>query len=225
MDLGLEIHRNSIRQKWRVVMNKSIDYYYSHISPWSFLGHEEFLEIAKRHDATVNFKPMALPALFAETGGLPLGQRHAARQEYRIVELKRWALKRNIELTIRPAYFPADPTICDLVGVALAKDGDIAGKFALRVFRACWLMEQNVSSPDVVATIVKELGLDPRNVEKWMNSDEIKTRYDKNLEEAINVGAIGAPCYVLNGEPYWGQDRLDLLEDALASGRDPFDSN
>ena len=206
-------------------MNRSIDYYYSHISPWSFLGHEHFLEITKKYDVSVNFKPVALPGLFAETGGLPLGQRHTARQEYRIVELKRWALKRKIDLTIRPAYFPTDPTICDLVGVALAKEGDLAGKFALRVFRACWIMEQNVSSPDVVATIVKELGLDPSEVEKWTNSEEIKALYDKNLEEAINARAIGAPCYVLNGEPFWGQDRLDVLEDAVSSGRKPFDSN
>ena len=205
-------------------MTTNVDYYYSHISPWAFLGHEHFFKIANENNATVNFKPVSLPKLFAETGGLPLGQRHAVRQEYRIVELKRWALKRDINLTIRPAYFPVDPTTSDLVGVALAQEGDMAGNFALRVFRACWLMEQNISSSDVVATIVKDMGFDPSKVEKWATDEKIKAQYDKNLEEAINVGAIGSPCYVLNGECYWGQDRLDLLEDALKSGREPFDS-
>ncbi|MEP3275100.1 MAG: 2-hydroxychromene-2-carboxylate isomerase [Stappiaceae bacterium] len=203
-------------------MTVQIGYYYTHISPFAYLGHERLQSIAEKAGATIQYCPISLPGLFAETGGVPLGQRHVARQNYRFLELQRWREKRDISLKLRPAYFPADPTCCDLVAIGIAEEGGPVGAFSLRAMRACWSLDRDISDMDVIAGIVEDTGLDPARAIGWVESPSIKEIYEKNLEEAIHLQALGSPAYVLNGEVFWGQDRLELLADALASGRDPY---
>ena len=81
-------------------MPRIIDYYFSLVSPWAYIGHAPFMEIARRHGVEVNYKPVFLGRVFAETGGLPLAQRHPARQRYRIVELQRWRERRGLSFNI-----------------------------------------------------------------------------------------------------------------------------
>ena len=76
-------------------MSRAIDYYFSLVSPWAFIGHAAFMEIARRHELDINYKPVFLGRVFAETGGLPLDKRHPVRQRYRLVELQRWREKRG----------------------------------------------------------------------------------------------------------------------------------
>ena len=71
-------------------MRRSIDYYFSLVSPWAYIGHATFTNLTQRHNLDVNFKPVSLPTVFAETGGLPLNKRAPARQRYRIMELQRF---------------------------------------------------------------------------------------------------------------------------------------
>lgn len=203
-------------------MAVQIGYYYTHISPFAFLGHERLQTLAEEAGATIRYCPVNLPGLFAETGGVPLGQRHAARQNYRFLELQRWREKRGINLNLKPAYFPADPTRCDLVAVAIAAEGGPVGLFSLRAMRACWSLDRDVSDMDVIAGLVEDIGFDSAKAAEWVESEHVKTLYEKNLEEAIHLQALGSPSYVLNGEVFWGQDRLELLEDALNSGREPY---
>ena len=77
-------------------MPRTIDYWFSLVSPWAFLGHQAFLDLAKQHGVTVTFKPVELSEVFPHTGGLPLPKRHPARQRYRILELQRWREARGI---------------------------------------------------------------------------------------------------------------------------------
>jgi len=72
-------------------MSRAIDYYFSLASPWAYIGHKPFMAIARRHDLSVNHKPVFLGRVFAETGGLPLNQRHPARQRYRLMDPQRWS--------------------------------------------------------------------------------------------------------------------------------------
>ena len=79
-------------------MHRSINYYFSLVSPWAYIGHATFMNLTRRHSLDVNFKPVSLPTVFAETGGLPLNKRAPARQRYRIMELPRCATERTSEV-------------------------------------------------------------------------------------------------------------------------------
>ena len=203
-------------------MAETIDYFYSHVSPYTYLGHAVFLDMAARTGVEVRFRPVNLGLVFPETGGLPLGQRHPARQTYRWYELQRWALKRAIPFTFKPAHFPTDPTLADTAALALAQAGKNPGAFSGLMLAACWAEEKNIADENVVRDALAKLGEDADAVLAAAASDDIKAIYAQNVTDAINIPAFGAPCFVRDGEPFWGQDRLDLLEDAIVSGRAAF---
>lgn len=200
-------------------MPRSIDYFFSLASPWAYLGHAPFMEIAKRHGASVTYKPVLLGRVFEQTGGLPLPKRHPARQNYRLVELQRWRERRGMPLNLTPKFWPFDPTLADrfVIAATLAhKDPD---PFMRRVFAGIWTEERNLADPVVIAEIAEEIGLDSTTLIEAALGDATEALYALNLEKAVEIGVFGAPSYVLDGEVFWGQDRLDLLDEALASGR------
>lgn len=203
-------------------MTDTIDYFYTHVSPWAYLGHAPFMDMAARHGLTVRFRPVSLAEVFPETGGLPLAKRAPARQAYRWMELQRWVDKRGVKLNFKPAFFPADPTLADRVVLALSESGRDQDPFARRMFAACWAEDRNVADPDVVAGALRDLGEDADAVMQSAQSDAVGSVYAKNARDAVDIPIIGSPCYVRDGEPFWGQDRLDILEDAVRSGRPAY---
>ncbi len=203
-------------------MQRVIDYYYTHISPWAYIGHQEFLDLAAAHNYAVRFKPVNLGQVFAETGGLALAKRHAVRQDYRFLELQRWRVKRSVPLNLKPLYFPCDAGPSDRAAIALALEGGPVGDFSQRVFKACWAEDRNVSDHDVLMGILKEMGLDGARILKAADAQDIADRYLAHQQEAVEAGVFGSPSYIWKGEVFWGQDRLDLLADALASDRDAY---
>lgn len=203
-------------------MTPSIEYFFTSVSPWSYLGHDAFVELAREHGASVVYKPINLGAVFPETGGLPLAKRAPARQRYRLVELKRWREKRGLPLNLQPAHFPADPSLADRAAIAIqAAGGDPAG-YMHRVFRAVWAYDRDIADEHVLEGILADAGHDVRAVLDAARGAEVVGAYEGNSHEAIGRSVFGAPTYVLGGEPFWGQDRIELLADALASGRAPY---
>src|SRR3954451_8458696 len=94
-------------------MSRTTDYYFSLASPWAYIGHKPFMDIARQHGLSVNHKPVFLGRVFAETGGLPLNQRHPARQRYRLMDLQRWRDKRGLDFNLHPKHWPFDATLAD----------------------------------------------------------------------------------------------------------------
>lgn len=203
-------------------MAAEIDYFYTHISPWAYLGHAAFLELADRTGAFINPRPVGLGGVFDKTGGLPLGKRHPARQAYRFVELQRWRDRRGVDLTYKPKFFPTDPTLSDCCTIALAKSGGPALEFTHKAFRAVWVEDRDVSEEAEVLALLADAGASPAATLEMARGDDVLATYAQNQSDAVDLGVVGSPCYVLNGEPFWGQDRLDILEDALVSGRAPY---
>ena len=197
---------------------KTIAYHFTLLSPWAYLGHDAFLEIAARRDCAVDYRPVALGTVFPQTGGQPLGQRHPARQAYRMIELQRWRDRRGLALNLRPAFLPCDIALADRTVLALVAAGRSPAAFVRAALSAVWAQDRNCADPAVLAALLRHCGEDAALLEAAAG-EAIKAQYARLTEEAIAMGVIGSPCYVLDGEPFWGQDRLDLLEDALASGR------
>ena len=203
-------------------MSRTIDYWFSLVSPWAFLGHQAFLDLAKQQGATVRFKPVELGEVFPHTGGLPLPKRHPARQRYRILELQRWRELRGIALKISPKHWPYPVTLANRTIVAVAESGADPGPYTKRVFEACWVEDQNCGDEETLGKLLREAGHDADKMLASAKSDAIGAIYGARPQEAVEANVIGSPCYVLDGEVFWGQDRLGLLESALKSGRQAY---
>ncbi|WP_262268091.1 2-hydroxychromene-2-carboxylate isomerase [Microvirga yunnanensis] len=206
-------------------MPRTIDYYFSLVSPWAYIGHAPFMEIAQKHGVEVNYKPVFLGRVFSETGGLPLAQRHPARQRYRILELQRWREKRGLSFNINPKHWPFDVNLADRFVIAITASGNSPDSFLRRAFAAVWEEERDLSDPLVLSELAEQAGLDSSSLMDVVTGSTTEAIYALNLENAVAGDVFGSPAYVLDGEVFWGQDRLDLLDDALTSGREPYRAN
>jgi 2-hydroxychromene-2-carboxylate isomerase len=203
-------------------MSRQVEYYFSMLSPWAFIGHDAFMEIIQEYKLNVAYRPMSLGRVFEETGGLPLARRHPVRQRYRFVELQRWREKRGLDFRLQPKFWPFDVNLADRIVCAIVESGQDPAPFMARCFRAIWHDERNMADEAELAGVLEAVGMKGDVLIKAARDERIGALYDRNCAYAIEQGYFGSPCYVLDGEPFWGQDRLDLLVDALKSGRAPY---
>ncbi len=200
----------------------AIEYYLFGGSPFTYLGHRALIDMARRHNATIHYKPVDLMAVWAVSGAVPPGQRSPVRQRYRLIELQRWAAMRGLPVNLKPRHWPADTALADRAAIAISETGGDPGNYLERVLAGVWAEEADMADRATIADRLSASGFVANDVLARAESDEIAEIRERNTEEAIAADAIGAPSYVLNGEVFWGQDRIDLLEQALASGRPPF---
>ena len=196
-----------------------IQYYFSPQSPWTYLGHLRFWDIARQHGARIEVLPVDLGGkVFPISGGLPLGKRAPQRQAYRLVELKRFADHLHAPLKLQPKYFPVagDDAARLIIAVALHDGSDAAMHITDAVLRAVWVDERNIADEALLATLLRERELPARRLED-AHSQAVQERYEANTQRAIDAGVFGAPSYVIDGEIFWGQDRLDFVERKLAA--------
>jgi 2-hydroxychromene-2-carboxylate isomerase len=205
-------------------MSRQVDYYFSLQSPWAYIGHKLFRDIVASHDVRVNHKPVVLGDLFSETGGLPLLKRHPVRQRYRMVELQRWRDKRGLKFHLQPANWPFNARLADGVVIAALEAGHDPDPFLRRAFPAVWEDQLNLADPATLVRLADDCGLPGKQLVERSQSDEISAAYEKNRQDAVAADVFGSPVYVLDGEVFWGQDRIELLADALKSGRAPYRS-
>lgn len=201
---------------------RTIEYFFTLQSPWSYIGHAEFVRVAERHGATIDYRPMNLMRIFPETGGLPLAKRHPARQRYRMIELQRWVAKRDLPMHLHPRHWPLDPAMTDKIVVAVGVSGGDVERIVPRLFSGIFEREEDLADPTVLEDLLRKAGFDAGAVFEEAKSARVDQAYESNATLALKCGAIGAPTYALDGEIFWGQDRLPLLEEALVSGRLPF---
>ena len=201
-------------------MTTTVDYYFATVSPWAYLGHARFVAMAQAAGAAVRIKPMDLGEIFPHSGGLPLAKRAPQRQAYRLVELQRFSDWLGVPLHAQPAFFPvngnpaAQLVIATDSGHGVAAALDLAG----RIGAAIWAQQRNVADPAVLAALLAEAGLPP-SVLQDAQEDAAAARYAQYTVEARDLGVFGAPSYVMDGEIFWGQDRLDFVQRRLMHGR------
>ncbi len=196
---------------------KIVDYFLFSQSPWTYLGHDRFVAIARKAGATIQVRPMAGAKVFPVSGGLPLAQRPAQRRAYRLTELKRWRDWLGAPLNVEPKFFPVASDPADKLIVAAEEvSADAAIEVAGRVLAAVWREERNVADAGTLAQIARAAGLDGDGVLARSNAPDIAARYDSYSQQAIECQIFGSPTYVYRDELFWGQDRLDFLERALA---------
>ena len=199
-------------------MNKTVDYYFPPQSPWTYLGHARFLAMAAAAQATVRVLPTDFGKVFAVSGGLPLGKRAPQRQAYRLQELARFRDVLKLPLNLQPQFFPVagDDAGRLIVAVDLQDGVESALRLSGAIQAAVWVQQRDIADAQTLAELLAECGL---AAERLLQSREpaAHQRYDANAQAAIDAGVFGAPSYVIDGEIFWGQDRLDFVERKLNS--------
>lgn len=196
-----------------------IDYYFWMNSDWAYLGADRLEALAARQGVAIRYKPVDLPDVYARTGGVLLGQRAPERQAYRIAELKRWCRKLGIHVNPQPAYMCPNADLASCIVIAANEAGrDTVGLYKA-ILRAQWCEERDVSSQATLLDILREQGLDGPDLLARARQPGVQARYRGYTDEAVRAGVFGSPSYVYQGELFWGQDRLDMLEEAIAAAR------
>jgi len=196
-------------------LQKYIDYYLSLVSPWSYLGHERLVRMAKQYDATIRIWPVDLSLIFPSTGGIPLPKRSDQRKAYRMQELRRWRDHSRLNLNFEPLHFPVSDKLAATMVVNLRKqDPHKAIHLAGACLRACWLEERDVSNAETLLAIAAENDLDGGAL--LADSAAALEEITQDSVKATELGVFGAPSYRFGEQLFWGQDRLEFLERALA---------
>lgn len=199
-------------------MSKLVEYYFAPQSPWAYLGHARLIAIAQRHGTRIDLKPCDLGKVFSVSGGLPLAKRPVQRQAYRLVELKRWSEYLGIPLNPQPKHFPVsgDAAAKLILAAKLANGGEAALNLTGAVMRALWAQEGNIADDETLVALANACGLDGHALLQSSHTESVQADYERCTNEAIAANVFGSPWYVVEGEGYWGQDRLDFVERALA---------
>ena len=195
-----------------------IDYFFATISPFTYLAGTRLEEMAAKHGATITYKPLDIPQLFARTGGSLPKDRHPNRQAFRLADIRRTAALRDMPVNIKPAFWPTNmaPSGYAIIAAQKAGGGDL-GALAHGITRACWAEDKNIAEDDVIRECLSAAGFDPALADTGMLSSA--EEYAANLEEAVNRGVFGAPSYIPDsGEVFFGGDQIADL-DAHLSGK------
>jgi len=189
-----------------------IDYYFSTISPYTYLAGERLEQVAQKHGASITYKPLDILALFGRTGGTPPKDRHPSRQAWRLQELTRQSRKLDMPLNLKPAHWPTNqaPSAYAVIAAQSSGEGDV-GKLIRAILRSVWADEKDVAEADVLQACLKEAGFDPSLADSGMV--EAAETYARNLDEAVAANVFGAPTFVTDtGQTFWGQDRIEDLD-------------
>ncbi len=199
-------------------MSKTVDYYHFVVSPWSYLAIRRFNDMVRRHDVTVHYLPINVMSTFQNMGGVPLPKRHPARLRHRMDELKRWSAYLGVNLNFQPAFFPVDAALGSKMVLAAGNRGENAGALSDAILTAVWAEEKNVADSNTLTTIADTCGLDGPALLAEAQTEELTAQFTRVTAEAHVAGVFGSPSYVIDGELFWGQDRLDFLDRALSNG-------
>ena len=198
-----------------------IEYYFALASPWSYVGNDRLRQIAAAHGAIVDPVIVDYDPMFAATGTVPLPERPPLRKAYRLVELRRWSAWRGVPLVPEPQHYRGeveepDERLAALMVTAAKAAGEDSLALAHAISRALWAEERFPFVRTELLSIASENGFDGPSLLAAADRPETARLYESQTEQAIARGVFGMPFYIYLDEPFWGQDRLEMLEAALA---------
>jgi 2-hydroxychromene-2-carboxylate isomerase len=205
-----------------MTQKRTIDFYFSFISLYTYIGYEAFQDLVNRYDLEVNYRPIDFHAVFSAGGGLPVSKRPPQRQAYRFVEMQRWRLERNIPLVLKPKHHPSDPVIGHRMLLAAIKEGSDVRQFVGNALKILWVNDLDIQDPKVMVQVANQSGLKGEVLLEKSQDAAIQTDIDSLTQEAVQRQVFGTPFFFYRDEPFWGQDRLEMLEDMIRSNREPI---
>jgi 2-hydroxychromene-2-carboxylate isomerase len=201
---------------------RKIDFYFSFISLYTYIGYEAFQALVQKYDLEVTYKPIDLHAIFTAGGGLPVSKRPPQRQAYRFVEMQRWAIARNIPLVLKPKHHPSNPEIGHRMLLAAMSNGEDIRQFVGNALKILWVDDLNIEDPQVMVAAANRSDLDGHALLEQSKDPSIQLQIDRLTQEGVDRQVFGTPFFFYEDEPFWGQDRLDMLEELITTNRQPI---
>ena len=198
-------------------MTDHIDAYYWIHSDWAYFGGPRLQQIAARHGLKVNHRPVDLATVYARTGGIKLPYRSKERKEYRLLEMRRFSKLLNMPINLEPAHFCVTGHLPSWFVIAAEAEGHDVANLSQAIMKAIWVDERDTEEPSTLVDIAESLGLDGKDLLRRAKDPKTELIYMRYTNEAIERGVFGAPFYYFRDEAFWGQDRLDMLDQTIAS--------
>ena len=199
-------------------MSNPIDFWFDFSSPYGYLMSERIDDLAARFGRKVRWHPILLGVVFKATGSAPLTLQNPARAAYSLLDFARSARFMGIPYR-HPTRFPlATQNAARAYYWLHSQDCALARRFAHAAFRALYVDDRDIAVPDVVLEIAANLGVDRSSLEAALQSQEIKGRLKDEVDKALAIGVFGSPHVMIDGEPFFGADRLPQIEKWLETG-------
>ena len=187
-------------------MNKSLDFYFDFISPYSFLAHKEIKRIQKKNIIKINYKPILLGGLH-NLHGIKAPAFIPAKSKFMVRDCKIIAEKKKIKFKFN-SYFPIK-TVTLMRGVFVAREDEFESYYIEKIFDSIWKFGLNMDDRNIMEKILKNININPNNFFLRTSSQAIKNLLRKKTDEAFEKSIFGAPTFIANNKLFWGQDRLD----------------
>ena len=200
---------------------RTVEYVYSAHSAYAYLGSAQLSQICERHHVALIHRPILLSPVVEAQGSLSFRARTQPHVDYFFGrEIERWAEYRGVEiLDFRPTYHDADYNLASGMIIALGDTGAPVDAMAHRILQAHWRDDADLSDPETLEQIAKDLGHDAPHLMAQAASAAVQGQLRNNSDWARRVNVFGSPTYIVDGDPFYGQDHLEMVEHAL---RSPF---
>ncbi len=192
-----------------------VDYWLSVASPWTWLGSARFIALARDTGTRVTVRPMELGAVFEASGGKLFSERPPQRQSYRQLDLARWSTRLGVPLNLQPRFYPVDRAPASRLLLAARETGADTLALSHAVLRAIWAEDRDISDWVTLAGIADDAGCAGRALVEAAQPASMQAAFEAETAAAIAADVFGAPTYVIDGERFWGQDRLDFVAERL----------
>jgi 2-hydroxychromene-2-carboxylate isomerase len=195
-------------------MGKTVEFFFDLGSPAAYLAFKRLPAICEGADATLHWRPMLLGGVFQATGNQsPVNI--PAKGRYLFADLQRFARRHDIPFRQNP-HFPINTlTLMRMATGLQLREPQRFLPYVEAVYRAIWADGLDMNDPAVVAGVLRQAGFDPDALVALAGDAQVKQRLKDDTQEAVARGVFGAPTFFVDGEMYWGQDRLDFVKEAL----------
>jgi 2-hydroxychromene-2-carboxylate isomerase len=199
------------------MMKSPIEFYFDFSSPYGFLASEKIEALAQKHGRAISWHPILLGVVFKQTGGVPLTQ-VPIKGDYSKRDMARSARLFGVPFRM-PSVFPiATQAPARIVLWARDRDGALSARLVHSLYRAFFQDDIDISNADAAAGAAAKAGADRSAARAAVDDPAIKDALKRENEQAIAKGVCGSPFVIVDGEPFWGADRLDQVDRWLATG-------
>ncbi|WP_120495829.1 2-hydroxychromene-2-carboxylate isomerase [Kiloniella sp. EL199] len=193
-------------------MNRELDFYFDFSSPYAYFAAMDVDKLAERYDLALHWHPILLGAIFKKTGAQPLLSM-PLKQDYAQHDLERTARLKKLPFIIPPKMPFMSLAACRAFYWLKQKDKALAHTFAKNIFKAGYQMGLDISDKGIVTDLVVTLGFKTDEILTGLKDQNIKDQLRSSVDTAQDLGVFGSPYFIFNNEPFWGYDRMSLLEE------------
>jgi 2-hydroxychromene-2-carboxylate isomerase len=197
-------------------MGKKLEFFYDCSSPWTYLAFSKIEEVAQRHNSELVWRPILVGGVFNAVNPSVYETRERPvkpKARYYAKDLQDWAHLYGLKIG-QPKVFPVN-SVKAMRGAFVAHEHGKISPYSLCVFEQYWGEDRDISKDEVLRDIVGKIGLDEKEYFTKIASPDYKDKLKRNTDELIERGGFGSPTMFVDGEMFFGNDRLALVEHAL----------